>query len=141
MLTFWAARLISDPRIELAEVAGPGFLNLRLAVDLWRGIVGATLAAGADFGRSDMGQGRKINVEFVSANPTGPLHVGHTRGAVFGDALASLLDFSGHAVTREYVINDGGSQIDTLARSVYLRYLEAHAKRCRFPKVCTPEII
>ncbi|KPU84408.1 arginyl-tRNA synthetase, partial [Marinosulfonomonas sp. PRT-SC04] len=110
-----AAKLIADPRIELAEVAGPGFLNLRLAVDLWRGIVGATLAAGGDFGRSDMGRGRKINVEFVSANPTGPLHVGHTRGAVFGDALASLLDFSGHVVTREYVINDGGSQIDTLA--------------------------
>ena len=133
-----AARLIADPRIELAEVAGPGFLNLRLAVDLWRGIVGATLAAGDDFGRSDMGQGRKINVEFVSANPTGPLHVGHTRGAVFGDALASLLNFSGHAVTREYVINDGGSQIDTLARSVYLRYLEAHGQEVSFPEGVYP---
>lgn len=121
-----AAKLVADPRIELAEVAGPGFLNLRLAVDLWRGIVGATLAAGADFGRSEMGQGRKVNVEFVSANPTGPLHVGHTRGAVFGDALASLLDFAGHKVTREYYVNDGGAQVDVLARSAYERYREAN---------------
>ena len=83
------------------------------------------LAQGTDFGRSDMGQGARINVEYVSANPTGPLHVGHTRGAVFGDALASLLDFAGYDVTREYYINDGGAQVDVLARSVYLRYLEA----------------
>ena len=128
-----AVRLLDDPRIEVAEVAGPGFLNLRLAAGSWQSIVSAVLAAGADYGRSDMGQGRKVNVEFVSANPTGPLHVGHTRGAVFGDALASLLDFSGHQVTREYVINDGGSQIDTLARSVYLRYLEAHGQKVSFP--------
>jgi len=121
-----AAKLISDDRIVLADVAGPGFLNLRLATDLWRGVVGAALQEGADFGRSDMGQGRRVNVEFVSANPTGPLHVGHTRGAVFGDALASLLDFAGHQVTREYYVNDGGGQVDVLARSAYERYREAN---------------
>ncbi|WP_456388886.1 arginine--tRNA ligase [Profundibacter sp.] len=121
-----AARLLKDDRIELADVAGPGFLNLRLAANLWRGVIGAALAEGVDFGRSDMGQGRKVNVEFVSANPTGPLHVGHTRGAVFGDALASLLDFAGHKVTREYYVNDGGGQVDVLARSAYERYREAN---------------
>src|SRR5690606_39132620 len=94
-----AARLAADPRILTAEVAGPGFLNLRLAPESWRGIVRAALAGGRDFGRSDMGQGLRVNVEFVSANPTGPMHVGHTRGAVFGDALAALLDFAGHEVT------------------------------------------
>jgi len=121
-----ATKLIRDERIVLADVAGPGFLNLRLAADLWRGVIGAALKEGADFGRSDMGQGRRVNVEFVSANPTGPLHVGHTRGAVFGDALASLLDFAGHQVTREYYVNDGGGQVDVLARSAYERYREAN---------------
>ena len=120
-----AGRLSVDPRITQAEVAGPGFLNLRLAPGVWQGIIGTILTDDAGYGRSDMGQGQKVNVEFVSANPTGPLHVGHTRGAVFGDALASLLDYSGHTVTREYYINDGGAQVDVLARSVYLRYLEA----------------
>ncbi|MCQ0093234.1 arginine--tRNA ligase [Roseovarius sp. M141] len=128
-----AAELAKDSRIDSAEVAGPGFLNLRLAPDNWRAIVGAALAKGTDFGRSGMGQRRRVNVEYVSANPTGPLHVGHTRGAVFGDALASLLDFTGHDVTREYYINDGGAQVDTLARSVYLRYLEAHGRAVDFP--------
>ncbi|WP_299625990.1 arginine--tRNA ligase [uncultured Tateyamaria sp.] len=128
-----ATRLADDPRITSAEVAGPGFLNLRLAPSLWQGVIGAVLAAGADYGRSTMGQGKKVNVEYVSANPTGPLHVGHTRGAVFGDALASLLDFAGHEVTREYYINDGGAQVDVLARSVYLRYLEAHGQDVAFP--------
>ncbi|MCR8825533.1 arginine--tRNA ligase [Pseudosulfitobacter koreensis] len=128
-----ATRLMADGRVISAEVAGPGFLNLRLAPVVWQGVVGAVLAAGTDFGRSDMGQGRKVNVEYVSANPTGPLHVGHTRGAVFGDALASLLDFAGHEVTREYYINDGGAQVDVLARSVYLRYLEAHGQEVAFP--------
>ena len=127
-----AARLAADPRIEGAEVAGPGFLNLRLAPEMWHEVVLAALKEGGDFGRSDMGQGRRVNVEFVSANPTGPLHVGHTRGAVFGDALASLLDFTGHQVTREYYINDGGAQVDVLARSVYLRYLEAHGQAVAF---------
>ena len=127
-----AARLADDPRIASAEVAGPGFLNLRLAPGQWHDVLRAVLAAGPDFGRSTMGQGRKVNVEYVSANPTGPLHVGHTRGAVFGDALASLLDFTGHEVTREYYINDGGAQVDVLARSVYLRYLEAHGQKVAF---------
>ncbi|WP_095589211.1 arginine--tRNA ligase [Actibacterium ureilyticum] len=128
-----AAKLAADPRITVAEVAGPGFLNLRLAPGLWQGLVKTVLETGTDFGRSAMGQGQKVNVEYVSANPTGPLHVGHTRGAVFGDALASLLDYSGHKVTREYYINDGGAQVDVLARSVYLRYLEAHGEAVEFP--------
>ncbi|MCV2864721.1 arginine--tRNA ligase [Albidovulum sediminicola] len=121
-----AAKLSADPRIVTAEVAGPGFLNLRLTPDAWRGVVAAALGQGRDFGRSDMGRGVKVNVEFVSANPTGPMHVGHTRGAVFGDALAALLDFAGHEVTREYYINDAGAQVDVLARSAYERYREAN---------------
>ncbi|MEM9550713.1 MAG: arginine--tRNA ligase [Pseudomonadota bacterium] len=128
-----AERLRTDPRVASAEVAGPGFLNLRLATGLWHDVVGAILTSGTAFGRSDMGQGKKVNVEFVSTNPTGPVHVGHTRGAVFGDALASLLGFAGFEVTREYYINDGGAQVDVLARSVYLRYLEAHGKAVEFP--------
>jgi arginyl-tRNA synthetase len=128
-----AARLASDDRITAAEVAGPGFLNLRLSASLWQGVVGSILTTGNDFGRSTMGKHKKVNVEYVSANPTGPLHVGHTRGAVFGDALASLLDFAGFDVTREYYINDGGAQVDVLARSVYLRYLEAHGQDVAFP--------
>jgi arginyl-tRNA synthetase len=121
-----AALLEADSRIAEVTVAGPGFINLRLSPETWRGIIGAALAGGANFGRSKMGAGQKVNVEFVSANPTGPLHVGHTRGAVFGDALASLLDFAGYDVTREYYINDGGAQVDALARSAYERYREAH---------------
>ena len=128
-----AAHLMADDRITSADVAGPGFLNLRLAPDAWQGVVGAVLTQGTGFGRSDMGKGKRVNVEYVSANPTGPLHVGHTRGAVFGDALASLLDYSGFDVTREYYINDGGAQVDVLARSVYLRYLEAHGQDVAFP--------
>jgi arginyl-tRNA synthetase len=128
-----AARLAADDRITAAEVAGPGFLNLRLSASLWQGVVRAVLEAGTDFGRSTMGENKKVNVEYVSANPTGPLHVGHTRGAVFGDALASMLDFVGFDVTREYYINDGGAQVDVLARSVYLRYLEAHGQDVAFP--------
>ena len=128
-----AARLMDDPRITSAEVAGPGFLNLSLVPAQWQSVVAAVLNEGTAFGRSDMGSGKKVNVEYVSANPTGPLHVGHTRGAVFGDALASLLDFAGFDVTREYYINDGGAQVDVLARSVYLRYLEAHGQEVAFP--------
>lgn len=123
-----AARLGDDARIDGVEVAGPGFLNLRLSPEFWRSRVSAALTAGAAFGRSDIGAGRSVNVEYVSANPTGPLHVGHTRGAVFGDALASLLEAAGYTVTREYYINDGGSQVDTLARSAFLRYREAHGQ-------------
>ena len=121
-----AARLRRDGRIALAEVAGPGFLNLRLAPGVWQGVVKAALAEGPDYGRSELGAGARVNVEFVSANPTGPMHVGHVRGAVFGDALAALLDFAGYAVTREYYINDGGAQVDVLARSAYERYREAN---------------
>ena len=111
-----ARHLAADARIERADVAGPGFLNLKLAQGVWQGVVAGVLAENAGYGRSPMGQGQKVNVEYVSANPTGPLHVGHTRGAVFGDALASLLDFAGYDVTREYYINDGGAQVDVLAR-------------------------
>ncbi|SMX41799.1 arginine--tRNA ligase [Actibacterium lipolyticum] len=128
-----AAKLAADPRVQSAEVAGPGFLNLRLTAPVWQNIVGAALNEGVAFGTSKMGQGVKINVEYVSANPTGPLHVGHTRGAVFGDALSSLLAYAGYDVTREYYINDGGAQVDVLARSVYLRYLEAHGEAVEFP--------
>ena len=127
-----AAKLAADNRITSADVAGPGFLNLRLAPAVWLSIIPDALQAGDDFGRSNMGGGKKVNVEYVSANPTGPLHVGHTRGAVFGDALASLLDFAGYEVTREYYINDGGAQVDVLARSVYLRYLEANGQEVQF---------
>ncbi|MGD9293509.1 MAG: arginine--tRNA ligase [Roseobacter sp.] len=128
-----AAKLAADPRISSATVAGPGFINMTLASAAWRQLLGSILEAGADYGRADIGAGCRVNVEYVSANPTGPLHVGHTRGAVFGDALASLLDFAGYDVTREYYINDGGAQVDVLARSVYLRYLEAHGQAVAFP--------
>ncbi len=120
-----AATLAGAPGIVSAEVAGPGFLNLRLAPGRWFGVIPQALAAGGGFGRSSLGAGRRVNVEFVSANPTGPMHVGHVRGAVFGDALAGLLDFAGYEVVREYYINDGGAQVDVLARSAYERYREA----------------
>lgn len=120
------ARLMADPRIEGADVAGPGFLNLRLAPAVWHAVLRAVLVSGTDYGRSTLGAGQKVNVEFVSANPTGPMHVGHTRGAVVGDALSNLLAFAGWNVTREYYINDGGAQVDVLARSAYERYREAH---------------
>lgn len=120
-----AAKLALDPRVSAVEVAGPGFLNLRLDPAIWADVARAALAQGNDFGRATLGAGIKVNVEFVSANPTGPMHVGHTRGAVFGDALSSLLDFAGYDVTREYYINDGGGQVDVLARSAFERYREA----------------
>jgi arginyl-tRNA synthetase len=121
-----AVRLAKDPRISAAEVAGPGFLNLRLSNLVWQDVVKSALIAGKDFGRSTTGAGRKVNVEFVSANPTGPMHVGHVRGAVVGDALSNLLAFAGWTVTREYYINDGGAQVDVLARSAYERYRGAN---------------
>ena len=133
-----AALLAGDDRIDRAEVAGPGFLNLRLAKPAWRALVARVLADPDGFGRSAMGDGTRVNVEYVSANPTGPLHMGHARGAVFGDALASLLAFAGHEVTREYYVNDGGAQVDVLARSVYLRYLEAHGEAVDFPDGAYP---
>ncbi|MDB5661449.1 MAG: arginine--tRNA ligase [Cypionkella sp.] len=124
--TALAEKLSLDPRVTAVEVAGPGFLNLRLAANVWQGVVKAALTEGLDFGKSSAGAGRKVNVEFVSANPTGPMHVGHVRGAVVGDALARLLAYTGWNVTREYYINDGGAQVDVLARSAYERYREAN---------------
>jgi arginyl-tRNA synthetase len=121
-----ALRLAKDARITSAEVAGPGFLNLRLAASLWQRVVKDALQPGGAFGKSELGQGQRVNVEFVSANPTGPMHVGHVRGAVVGDALSNLLAFAGWNVTREYYINDGGAQVDVLARSAYERYREAN---------------
>jgi arginyl-tRNA synthetase len=120
-----AAKLRADELVAKAEVAGPGFINLTLKPAAWIGALRAMLAAGAGYGRSDAGRGTAVNVEYVSANPTGPMHVGHGRGAVFGDALANLLAFSGFNVTREYYINDAGAQVDALARSAFLRYREA----------------
>lgn len=127
-----AEHLLKDELIDAADVAGPGFLNLRLNRSVWQSVVAQVLDEKAEFGRSTIGKGKKINVEFVSANPTGPLHVGHVRGAVFGDALSNLLDLAGFDVTKEYYINDGGAQVDVLARSVYLRYLEAHGRTIAF---------
>lgn len=123
-----ARRLAVDGEIASAEVAGPGFINLRLSPEFWHRHLGVILAAGSDYGRGLVGGGLRVNVEYVSANPTGPMHVGHCRNAVVGDALANLLDFAGYDVTREYVINDAGVQIDALARSVYLRYREARGE-------------
>lgn len=120
-----AERLRAQDTVETVDVAGPGFINLRLSDDFWRARLVDILDAGTDYGQSEMGQRRPVNVEYVSANPTGPLHVGHARGAVVGDVLAALLDKAGYAVTREYYINDAGSQVDVLARSAYLRYREA----------------
>ncbi|MCA0902810.1 arginine--tRNA ligase [Qipengyuania aquimaris] len=114
-----------EPDITEASIAGPGFINMRLADTAWLRELEAIANLGPDYGRSAMGGGRTVNVEYVSANPTGPMHMGHCRGAVVGDALAGLLEFSGHGVTREYYVNDAGGQVDTLARSAHLRYREA----------------
>ena len=120
-----AAKLRDDDKVTSVEVAGPGFINLTLKPNVWREELRLVLEAGAEYGRSDIGKGEKVNVEYVSANPTGPMHVGHGRGAVFGDALANLLAFAGYEVTREYYVNDAGTQVDVLARSAFLRYREA----------------
>ncbi|HEY7644752.1 MAG TPA: arginine--tRNA ligase, partial [Hyphomicrobiales bacterium] len=121
----FAAELKGHPDVARIEVAGPGFINLTLKPEFWTRMLGSVLAAAESYGRSGTGGGEKINVEYVSTNPTGPIHVGHTRGAVFGDALANLLAFSGYDVTREYYVNDAGAQVDVLARSAFLRYREA----------------
>lgn len=120
-----AEQLKTHDEIIGVEVAGPGFINLRLDPACWHAILTAMLEQGTSWGNSDAGKGHRINVEYVSANPTGPLHIGHARGAVYGDALALLLLKAGYSVTKEYYINDAGSQVDVLARSVYLRYREA----------------
>jgi arginyl-tRNA synthetase len=119
-----AAQFADDADVAETSVAGPGFLNFRLTAAFWRRLARRS-SARADYGRSTLGADRKVNVEYVSANPTGPMHVGHCRGAVVGDALANLMAFAGYQVTKEYYINDAGSQIDVLAKSVYLRYREA----------------
>ncbi len=120
-----AGRLRADADLAEVAVAGPGFINMRLSQVFWSRLLDAVLRLGDSYGRSGIGGGMKVNVEYVSANPTGPLHVGHTRGAVFGDALANLLEATGHEVVREYYINDAGAQVEVLARSVFLRYREA----------------
>ena len=120
-----AGKLRADDLIASVEIAGPGFINLTLQPQAWSDALRTVLRQGAAYGRGVTGAGEKVNVEYVSANPTGPMHVGHCRGAVFGDALASLLDFAGHDVAREYYINDAGAQVDVLARSAFLRYREA----------------
>ena len=122
-----------DADVTSVEVAGPGFINFRLADAVWHQVLRSIAAQGADYGRSNLGGGEAVNIEYVSANPTGPMHVGHTRGAVFGDTLAALMAYSGYEVTREYYINDAGSQIDTLARSTFLRYREALGETIEIP--------
>jgi arginyl-tRNA synthetase len=128
-----AERLRAEPLVAKVDIAGPGFINLSLRPTAWAEALVTAVMAGRDYGRSAMGAGKKINVEYVSANPTGPMHIGHCRGAVFGDALANLLVFTGHDVTREYYINDAGAQVDVLARSAYLRYCEALGETITIP--------
>ncbi len=120
-----SAQLAKIEGVTAVEIAGPGFLNLRLEPGQWVAELNEIATSGDDYGRSMLGAGKRVNVEYVSANPTGPMHMGHCRGAVVGDALANLLGFSGFAVTREYYVNDAGGQVDVLARSVHLRYREA----------------
>ena len=131
--TALAGAFKDDKDVASVEVAGPGFLNFRLNAPIWFTVLRAIAEQGGDFGRSHIGKGERVNVEYVSANPTGPMHVGHTRGAVFGDTLASLMAYSGYDVSREYYINDAGSQIDTLARSTLLRYREALGETIEIP--------
>lgn len=128
-----AAHFAADPDVTSVDVAGPGFINFRLADAVWHRVLRSVAVAGEDFGRADIGRGERVNVEYVSANPTGPMHVGHTRGAVFGDALASLMAWSGYDVTREYYINDAGGQITILAQSTLLRYREALGETVEIP--------
>jgi arginyl-tRNA synthetase len=125
LATIFARHLQAIDGVTDIEIAGPGFINIRVAPQLWADELTAIIAAGDSYGRNDIGKGRSVNVEYVSANPTGPLHAAHARGAVLGDVMAELLAFSGWNVTREYYTNDAGSQVDVLARSAYLRYCEA----------------
>jgi arginyl-tRNA synthetase len=132
------AKLAAYPAITSAEIAGPGFINLRLDSAAWRDELLAITHMGDDYGRSQVGGGTTVNVEYVSANPTGPMHMGHCRGAVVGDALASLLEWAGHKVTREYYVNDAGAQVDVLARSVHMRYREALGQEITIPEGLYP---
>lgn len=120
-----AVKMRLNPIVSKVEIAGPGFINIRLSDEFWCSRLRDVLVSGSSYGSSKIGNGKKINVEFISCNPTGPMHVGHGRGAVFGDVLASLLSKVGYDVTREFYVNDAGAQVDVLARSVYIRYLEA----------------
>jgi arginyl-tRNA synthetase len=129
-----ASQLRTDVTVASAEIAGPGFINLRLKPAVWAQELRRAVIAGDEYGRSNLGGGIPVNVEYVSANPTGPMHVGHGRGAVFGDALANLLAFTGHRVTREYYINDAGAQVDALARSVYWRYCKLRGEDRPLPE-------
>ena len=131
-------RLAALPHVVSVAIAGPGFLNIRLSDQTWRSELATILAEGAAYGRSRLGGGRRVNVEYVSANPTGPMHMGHCRGAVVGDALASLLEYAGYGVTREYYINDAGAQVQTLARSAHLRYREALGETVTIPEGLYP---
>jgi arginyl-tRNA synthetase len=133
-----AAKLRGDGKITSVDIAGPGFINLTLKPNVWSEELRLVLESGRNYGRSDMGKGENVNVEYVSANPTGPMHVGHGRGAVFGDALANLLAFAGFKVTREYYINDAGAQVDVLARSAFLRYREALGESITIPEGLYP---
>ena len=140
LATELAFELTQEPEVDQAEVAGPGFLNIRLKKRVFVDLLRVILVEGGDFGRGASGRvaAKKVNVEYVSANPTGPMHVGHGRGAVFGDALASLIAFSGSQVTREYYINDAGAQVDVLARSAFLRYREALGETVTIPEGLYP---
>jgi len=129
-----APKLEALDEVAAVEVAGPGFINLRLNEAVWRAELGEITAQGGDYGRSTTGGGTIVNVEYVSANPTGPMHMGHCRGAVVGDALASLLEYAGHKVVREYYVNDAGGQVDILSRSVHLRYREALGESIEIPE-------
>ena len=133
-----AAELGKLDAVAEVSVAGPGFINLTLTDDTWRDELRGIIQAGGDYGRSTMGAGTTVNIEYVSANPTGPMHMGHCRGAVVGDALTSLLEFVGHKVIREYYVNDAGGQVDVLARSAHLRYREALGETIEIPEGLYP---
>ncbi|MDN4631110.1 arginine--tRNA ligase [Sphingomonas sp. PsM26] len=133
-----AAHLEALDEVSSVSVAGPGFINMTLTDDTWRTELSAIHDAGGDYGRSNRGAGTTVNIEYVSANPTGPMHMGHCRGAVVGDALAALLEFAGHKVIREYYVNDAGGQVDVLARSVHLRYREALGESVEIPEGLYP---
>ncbi|MGZ5853900.1 MAG: arginine--tRNA ligase domain-containing protein, partial [Xanthobacteraceae bacterium] len=132
------AALRNDDIIAKVEAAGPGFINISLKPSAWIGALHTAIRAGAEYGRNQVGGGSAINIEYVSANPTGPMHIGHSRGAVFGDALANVLTFSGYNVTREFYTNDAGAQVDVLARSAYLRYREALGEKIEIPEGLYP---
>jgi arginyl-tRNA synthetase len=133
-----AAKLSGAKDVAKAEVAGPGFVNITMVPSFWHGLVSTIVKVGKAYGAKGVGKSETVNVEYVSANPTGPMHVGHCRGAVFGDVLANLLAFAGYDVTREYYINDAGGQVDVLARSAHLRYREALGEKIEIPEGLYP---